>query len=337
MAEKKKGKMKVKVLCWDINFEWVFLSVVIISAIAVSVLLYKFNIPYMNILFGGFALLLLVVLAYYWMNSKGYYNNLGRIRRTFYTMYFLFMIYGFISEEIDFTKWEILLQLSGLVVFVDLAVFQNPNILKIWNTELKHDDEIREALNESKDVILKNAKKVEKFTQVIQQTDVYFDNKPVPTSMNEYREGATGYLELYSNVMDFTTSFFMFESPVTIEDKEQSIKQQIRDISIRHAIEFEDKVAMQKSFSEGETLILREGKLIAIPYFGDFYCMIVTIESKPELVDGIDASHILSMLVIFDWYMTDIATLEVEEEEEVAHIPTDEPLSSNTGGNSETS
>ncbi|PKC50295.1 hypothetical protein RhiirA1_486828, partial [Rhizophagus irregularis] len=90
------------------------------------------------------------------------------------------------------------------------------------------------------------------------------------------------------------------------------------DIGIRHAIDFskkqEDKDAMLKSFSEGETLILKEGKLIAIPYFGDLYCMIVTIESKTELVDGIDASHILSMLIIFDWYITDIVTIEEDEE-----------------------
>ncbi|PKC51054.1 hypothetical protein RhiirA1_484657, partial [Rhizophagus irregularis] len=141
MVEKKKEEMKVKIFNWYISFEWVFLSVVILLAITVSILLYGFNVPFMNILFGGFALLLLVVLAYYWMNSRGYYNNLGRIRRTFYTLYFIFMIVGFISENIDYNNWEILLQLSALVVFVDLAVFQNPNILKIWNTELKQDDE----------------------------------------------------------------------------------------------------------------------------------------------------------------------------------------------------
>ncbi|WP_462411387.1 type II toxin-antitoxin system SpoIISA family toxin [Neobacillus sp. Marseille-QA0830] len=308
--------MEVQIWKWKIKFIWVFLCSVGLLVGVVFLLLYGLDISFMKIVFGGIALLLLVVLAYYWTNSKGYYNNLGRIRRTFYTIYLLFMIFGYISGKIDYTNWKLLTQLSALALFVDLAVFQNPNILKIWNTELKHDDEVREALLESKKVILKNSKKVEKFSQVIQQTDVYFDNKPLPTNMNEYKEQVKAYFELYSNVMDFSTSFFMFETPFTEEEKKQSIQRQIRDISSRHAIEFstkkEDKEAMLNSFSVGETLILKEGELIAIPYFGDFYSMIVTIESKNGVVDGIDASHILNMLVIFDWYMTDIDTVEDE-------------------------
>ncbi len=83
-----------------------------------------------------------------------------------------------------------------------------------------------------------------------------------------------------------------------------------------HVVEFSttlDKNAMLNSFSIGETLILNEGMLIAIPYFGDIYSMIVTLESEDGLVDGIDASHILSMLVIFDWYMTDSEYVEYGE------------------------
>lgn len=311
--------MKVTIGKREIHFLWVFGMLIFISALVVTALLYMFNIPYMKILFGGFALLLVIVLAYYWMNSKGYYNNLGRIRRTFYTMYLLFMIYGFISENIDYKDWQLLIQFSILAIFVDLAVFQNPNILKIWNTELKHEDEVREALSESKKVILKNAKKVEKFSEVIQYTDLHFNERPIPINMKEYKEQLREYLELYSNTLGFTISFFIFNSPTNEEQKMDSIKSQINNISIRHAIEFsniqEDKDAMQNSFSIGETLILKEGELIAIPYFGDFFSMIATIESKDGLVDGIDASHILSMLVIFDWYMTDSETAEYDVDE----------------------
>ncbi len=61
---------------------------------------------------------------------------------------------------------------------------------------------------------------------------------------------------------------------------------------------------------------MQDEKLIAIPYFGDFYSMIVTIEAKDVSVDGIDASHILNMIVIFDWYMTDPDEI-VEEEKNI--------------------
>jgi hypothetical protein len=309
------GKKKV-------HFLWVFGILLSMSATIVSVLLYVFHVPYMKMMFGGVALLLLIVLAYYWMNSKGYHNNLGRIRRTFYTMFLLFVIYGFISGNIDYNDWKLLTQLAALALFVDLAVFQNPNILKIWNTELKHEDEVREALSESKKVILKNAKKVEKFSQIIQYTDVHFNERPIPVTMHEYKGQLKEYLELYSDTLSFSISFFLFDLPTDEEQKKENIKTQIDNISIRHAIEFsskqEDKDAMLNSFSSGETLILKEGELIAIPYFGDFYSLIVTIESKEGLVDGIDASHILNMLVIFDWYMTDTEEIMNDEAQENA-------------------
>ena len=309
------GKKKV-------HFLWVFGILLSLSATIVSVLLYVFHVPFMKMMFGGVALLLLIVLAYYWMNSKGYHNNLGRIRRTFYTMFLLFVIYGFISGNIDYTDWKLLTQLAALALFVDLAVFQNPNILKIWNTELKHEDEVREALSESKKVILKNAKKVEKFSQIIQYTDVHFNERPIPVTMHEYKGQLKEYLELYSDTLSFSISFFLFDLPTDEEQKMENIKTQIDNISIRHAIEFsrnqEDQAAMVNSFSSGRTLILKEGELIAIPYFGDFYSLIVTIESKEGLVDGIDASHILNMLVIFDWYMTDAEEIMREEAQENA-------------------
>nr|WP_144925310.1 type II toxin-antitoxin system SpoIISA family toxin [Paenibacillus bovis] len=118
----------------------------------------------------------------------------------------------------------------------------------------------------------------------------------------------------------FDVSIFIFESPTSEEQKKYNITTEIQNISIRHAIEFprkqEEKDEIINSFSNEETIILQDEKLIAIPYFGDFYSMIVTIEAKDVSVDGIDASHILNMIVIFDWYMTDPDEI-VEEEKNI--------------------
>lgn len=302
--------MKVKVgKKREIHFLWIFgVSIALVVGSLVG-LQYGLHYPFLNLFFGGFAVLLLIVLAYYWMNSSGYYNNLGRIRRTFYTMFLLFMAWGIVTGKLDLANWQLLTELTALAVFVDLSVFQNPNILKVWSAEFKHEDEVREALKDSKKTILKNSKKVEKFSQVIQFTDVHFENQLIPVNMKEYQEQLEKYLELYRSTFGFSISCFLFDSPTEEEQKRNNIETQIENISVRHAINFsreqEEKDKMITSFSNGETLILEEEKLIAIPYFGDFYSMIITIEAKDVAVDGIDASHISNLVYIFDWYMTD--------------------------------
>jgi len=197
-----------------------------------------------------------------------------------------------------------------LVVFIDLAVFLCPNILKIWSAEFKYEDEVREALTESKQMILISAKKAENFSKVIQETVVFFDNKPLPQSTEEYVNQLSEYLKLYSDTFGIAITIFIFDSPISEEDKQNKIRSQITKMSIRHAINFstieEDKTNMIKSFSYGETIILKEEKLISIPYFGNYYSMIVTLEAGDVAVDGIDASYISNLLYIFDWYMGDL-------------------------------
>ncbi|MEH7611665.1 type II toxin-antitoxin system SpoIISA family toxin, partial [Gottfriedia acidiceleris] len=273
-------------------------------------LMFLFHVSHLEILFGGFSILLLIVLAFYWMDSKSFHNNLGRIRRTYYTLYLIVMAIGVITSNLDFKNWKLLTEISALVVFIDLAVFLCPNILKIWSAEFKYEDEVREALTESKRMILKSAKKAENFSKVIQETVVYFDNKPLPQSTEEYVNQLSEYLKLYSDTFGMAISIFIFDSPISEEDKKNKIQSQITKMSIRHAINFstieEDKTNMIKSFSNGETIILKEEKLISIPYFGNYYSMIVTLEAGDVAVDGIDASYISNLLYIFDWYMVDL-------------------------------
>jgi hypothetical protein len=314
LDEKGEMLMKVKIGKWNVHFLWIFGVSLVLLLVAIFVLLYKFHISHVNILFGAFAILLLIVLAYYWMNSKGYHNNLGRIRRTFYTMYLLLMAIGVITGKVDLKDWKHLTEITALVVFVDLAIFQCPNILKIWSAEFKHDDEVREALDDSKKMILKSAKKVEKFSQIIQYTDVHFENRMVPVSMEEYQQQLAEYIKLYSSTFGISISYFLFDSPTDEAQKKGNIEAQIENISMRHAVTIgEEKAKWLESFSNGETVIVKEEKLIAIPYFGDYYSMILTLEANGVAVDGIDASHVSNMLNIFDWYMTDGGE-EVEDE-----------------------
>jgi hypothetical protein len=302
----------------QVHFLWVFGIVIALSIGGVWTILTYTTWNYMGVFFGSFSLFLLIILAYYWMNSRGYWDNLGRIRRTFYAMFLVLMAIGFISGHIDYKDWQLLTQLAALSVFVDLAVFQTPNILKIWSAEFKHEDEVREALQESKKTILKNAKKVEKFSQVIQYTDFYFTAIPIPSSEGEYQQQLEEYLKQYGSTFGFAISSFLFPVPTSEDEQKNYLKAQVGNIGIRHAKQFtdEEKEKLLGKFSTGETYPITEDKLIAIPYFGSFYSMIVTLEAKDVAVDVIDASHISNLLYIFDWYMADASPAEEDDETE---------------------
>lgn len=306
--------MKVNFGNKEISFLWVYILILFIFIAVLFYMLYVLKFIYMKILFGIFIVFLLVILAYYWIDSRGYYNNLGRIRRSFYTLYLLTMSIGFITGDVDYNNWKLLLQLTALVVFVDLAVFQNPNILKIFNAEFRHDDEIRGALTDTKDTILQNANKIEKFTEIVQETEEYFLSKNIPVSIKEYKNDLEDYFETYSGTFGFDISLFIFDTPKNDKIKE-NIKLQLKEVTKRHAIKLPSQQVKRENIveelSNGETVIWIEEELISIPYFGLTYSMIATLEARNVPVDGIDASLISNMMVMFEWYM--MGEIELEE------------------------
>ncbi len=290
-----------------LSFLGVFVALLLIPITVSITLIYHSDISFLFLLLGTTSIMLIFILAYYWINSRGFYNNLGRIRRTYYTMFIVLIVVGFIFKEIEFSNWIMLIQLTFFAIFIDLAVFQNPNILKIWNAELKHEDEIREALLESKEIIVKNSKKVEKFSDVIQKTDSYLLERPIPKDSREYEEQLKEYTLQYSSSLGFKTGLFLFESTENQETNKENIDKKFQDICVRHGndVSQKNKNDMVETLLSGQTIILKENKLIAIPYYGDIYSMLITIEGVDVVVDGVDASHILNMIVIFDWYMID--------------------------------
>jgi signal transduction histidine kinase len=265
-----------------------------------------FSPSYIHLFFGSGTLFLFLSVVYYWVNIQGFWNNLGRIRRTFYLLFLLLMTFGFMTDSISYQNWQLTIILTSMAVFADLAIFQTPHILRIWNTVFIQEDEVRDALKESRYTILMNAKKAEKFSEVIQSTDLHFDEKPLPDSEKEYRQQVEEYLRLYCDIFGFSVTVFLF--PVLESEKEVDFVKTLKDICIRHAQQMteEEKKRLAHALSEGQTQVLQEDQLIAIPYFGDFFSMIVTIEAKDVAVDAIDASHVSNMLYIFDWYMEGI-------------------------------
>lgn len=298
---------KVKIGNKEYSFFLIFAVMwLLIIGIVLTLILYA-NIPYMSVFLGGFSLFLISILAYYWVNAVQYLNNLGLIRKTFYVLYLILLSIGVMVGKVDYNNWKLLTELTVMIVFVDLAVFQTPNILKFGRAEFQHSDEIRKTIQENTEIILQNIKKVEKFSSVIQETDEFFDQKNLPTSQQEYKNLLEEYLKLYTQTFDFSLSFFFFPLPMDEENKKNDVKKQIENIGIRHRKDFseEEKENMLNMFLDGKIIHIEKNKLVAIPYYGIFYGMIITLEAKDVHVDMIDASHIANLVYIFDLQVED--------------------------------
>lgn len=63
------------------------------------------------------------------------------------------------------------------------------------------------------------------------------------------------------------------------------------------AIELQNKKEVSSSDN------LNDKKVFIIPFYGKDYDILIGISSKFIEVDGIDASHILNLTQIYDWYM----------------------------------
>jgi hypothetical protein len=259
-------------------------------------------------------------LVLYWWDSTLYWDNLGKVRRTFYVLFLILLFIGISQRYMAYGDWKGIGVLAAVAVFIDLAVFQTPNILKIMNTEFQQEDEVRRIIHKNKNALQQSIHKVRAFSEVVQFTDAHFDQKALPRSWDEYRDQLKDYLKLYSDSFDFRLSFFPFLGEDLPEDREASFRQVIQNIERRHNKDFtpEERASHIRSFVEGKAASLDDDKLIAIPYYGEFHNFVVTAEAEEPAIDWIDASHLLNLLSIFEWFMSDAdSDADDETEEEI--------------------
>lgn len=118
--------------------------------------------PLTAIYFGFIsAVILLIVLSliYFWWRTDKYVENLQAIRKSYYVLFFLLICLGIFSDQLQIVDWKTILSFVCAAVFLDIAVFQTPDILKIWNTEFQHSNYIRKTIRKNEEVLGYNAKK----------------------------------------------------------------------------------------------------------------------------------------------------------------------------------
>jgi hypothetical protein len=268
-----------------------------------------------KVYFGVFGLFLIAVLVLYWSRHELYAENLGRIRKSFYVLFLLAMAIGFMAGDVDHRDWKLLLELAAIVVFVDISVFQTPNIMKIWSAEFRQDDDyIRRTLEKNNRVTKYIESKIERFAGVVEETRSLLEQKPYPNDSEEYRNELKAYLNKYAEGFEYQVSVFQINWDGTPAQLENAVRAALLEVEAYHSFSFSTKLNEDGRLPKGEAVdrmmaavayVLEEEKLVVIPVYGTHNLMI-SIASGYVPVDMVDAAHFLNLARIFAWYMVDV-------------------------------
>ncbi|KLV27957.1 hypothetical protein CHH55_15820 [Niallia circulans] len=265
------------------------------------------------------AMILLIVLSliYFWWRTDKYVENLQAIRKSYYVLFFLLVCLGILTKQLQMADWTMILSLACAAVFIDIAVFQTPDILKIWNTEFQHSNYIRKTIRKNEEVLGYNAKKVQNFTEVISKTADHFMERNLPQHWRQYKDELRTYLNLYADTFQFHIAIFPFAISASAEDLKQNLESAFNSVEICYNISFLDREVKENVIQDllaGKSIPLKDPEsninnedlvknVFIVAYYGESYNMLIGISSQFVEVDGIDASHILNLAQIFDWYM----------------------------------
>ncbi|ADU30661.1 type II toxin-antitoxin system SpoIISA family toxin [Evansella cellulosilytica] len=266
----------------------------------------------MDEFFLGYFLLIIAFLIcsliYYGFRSDLFIENLGVIRKGFYVLFIVLLCVGFLYEAIDYTNWKLILQLTVFIIFIDIAVFQTPNMLKFWSGDQTKSEYIEKTIKKNEETLGYNTRKVEKFMEVIQYSSFHFYNKTTPDSKDKYISNLKDYIRLYTDTFQFHISIFPFEVTGNDDELKESVRQTFSNVEKCYNYIIEDiseRENIISSLSSGKSMMLKQDKLFIVSYFGEQYNLLICIKSEDVSVDGIDASHVINLAHIFDWWMVE--------------------------------
>lgn len=256
---------------------------------------------------------------WYFANGDKYGENIQGIRKIHYALFLIFIIIGMIIGELDVNNWKLLGAILAVSVFVDLAVFQTPNILKFGNAEFEQFSFVRKTLRMNEELMNQQANKVERFTDIVNLTSLYFQNKYQPTQWRQYKDDIRDYLNLYADTFQFHIAIFEFDNEPDSTRRRVLIEDAVRRVELCYNKKIEDEESRNKiidTLNDGSSLpFIDKGEdkssyfakdkkqIYVVAYYGDKYNMLIGISSDIVNLDGVDASHILNMAQIFDWHM----------------------------------
>lgn len=256
------------------------------------------------------ALLVVSIVLYYW-HQKVYFKYRIFMRKLYYSVV---LITGFIAYAMgDFpvsTPAELGI-LVVLVVFVDLAIFQTPDITKFMNQEFKH-EEVEETVHKREDMVALQGMKLMVVNQIIRKVKEEWLADDIDMTHEEYEDFVRTYLENFTNEFDMGLLTYYVPS----SDDSTAYKNDLDDTysKIREKFKFDIRsVGMRKRqvinrLESGNSIIIieKDSSYAIVPFSprNFSYNFIFVVHTKNgETLNETDAALVTNMLYMLEMWM----------------------------------
>lgn len=250
-------------------------------------------------------LLIIYVLAnlIFYMISRFYYAVLSTLlRKGLYTLFIVGILWAYLNGQLDYLDWKIILQMVAAVIFVDLSIFQTPNILKIWSAEFQYGDAIVDNIKKNEARIQYMNRKLNVYSKIIQVAED--DLNPMPAAATEviYERELRKFLEKYTNEFDFSLRFHFLPDDMDQEDTvKESIVTALDRIENLFNVTVGNKGDVTNSLFDAKTYAFDSEQLAVIPIYGGSRNFLIILSAKEGSVIEVDLMNIINLVTIFNW------------------------------------
>ena len=238
-------------------------------------------------------------LSLYILNTTLYTMYSTLLRKGLYSLFIILIGIGLLSKDIDFSNWGLILTVAATVVFIDLSIFQTPNILKIWSAEFQHADTIVENIKKNEKRIRHMNMKANVFTLIVQRAEELL-NHVGPVTKENYKKELISFIQNYTDQFDFQVNLYYLPEDFYPEDVFfQHIENALFKIGHTYNAIFKDKEAVRDELIHAKVYPFDEN--VIIPIYEGTHNFLLVISSKQEAIIEIDTTNIINLVTIFNF------------------------------------
>jgi len=270
-----------------------------------------------KIFVGALLVFALGNLIFFLVSPLRYHLSLRGLRKGLYTLFVGAISLGLLLDEVKLSNWQFLLTLTGIIIFVDLAILLTPSIMKIWNAEFQYSDYVENVIKTNDKIHKGTMMRVQSMSEMIQNAGNYFEDFILDPDDRMRRIQLEEYLELYSEQYGFDIQLWDYHPSLELNDLlEERSNEEIDDLidssHQRQLKEVLERIARLNSFELGESKesyveslynseiisLIDEDSMIVPVYMNEENLLVVLKNTKGELLE-VDAVHITNLIYLF--------------------------------------
>lgn len=255
-------------------------------------------------------------LTFFIFKPLRYHVSLRTLRKTLYTLFIGAISLGLLLDEIRLADWELILTLTAIVVFMDIALLLTPSIMKIWSAEFHYTDYVEEIIKANDKIHKAMVYRVEAMSEMIQT------NSELLPFRNYTDQELRNYLDLYAEKFGFDIQIHRIPliefsaddaDPSVIEGLaaeeiemlgesyrlNEGIRMTVEQIKTINNFDFDSEEEDVEILAQSAVVPLIEDESMLVPVFMETDQFIVVLKEDIGEVLEVDAIHITNLIYLF--------------------------------------